>query len=147
MKDLPQDQRDKVAFVLFDLEESGLFGSSSFASKHKAIKKNTLVLNFDCVSDGKTMLFALKKTTQKYAELLEKAFVSTPEITVDIAKSAFYPSDNASFKGGIGVAALKRSKFLRTLYMDRIHTSKDVIYREENIHFLTDGAIKLAQLL
>lgn len=144
---LPQDQRGKVAFVLFDLEEAGLFGSSAFASKHKAVKKNTLVINFDCVSDGQTMLFALKRTTRKYASLLEQAFVSTPDITVDIAKSAFYPSDNACFQGGIGVAALKRSKLFGTLYMDRIHTNKDVIYREENIQFLTIGAIKLAQML
>ncbi len=147
MQALPEGQKDRVAFVLFDLEEAGLFGSSSFASKHKTIKNNTLVINFDCVSDGETMLFALKKTTRKYAELLEKAFVSTSDIAVDITKNAFYPSDNASFKGGIGVAALKTSKLFRTLYMDRIHTNKDVIYREENIRFLTTGAIKLAQML
>ena len=147
MAELPQDQRGKVAFVLFDLEEVGLFGSSSFASKHKAIKKNALVINFDCVSDGETMLFALKRTTVKYAELLEKAFISTQDVTVDIAKKAFYPSDNVSFNGGIGVAALKKSKRFGMLYMDRIHTNKDVIYREENIRFLTEGAVKLAQLL
>lgn len=144
---LPQDKKMNVAFVLFDLEEAGLFGSSSFASKHKAIKKNTLVINFDCVSDGEVILFALKRTTKKYAELLEKAFVSTPDVAVDITKSAFYPSDNASFRGGIGVAALKKSKFFNTLYMDRIHTKRDIIYREENIQFLTDGAIKLTQML
>lgn len=147
VEELPQDQKSNVAFVLFDLEEVGLLGSSSFASKHKTIKKNTLVINFDCVSDGETILFALKRTTKKYAELLEKAFVSTPDVAVDITKSAFYPSDNASFRGGIGVAALKKSKLFSTLYMDRIHTKKDVIYREENIQFLTDGAIKLAQML
>ncbi len=147
MRELPRDQKDKVAFVLFDLEETGLFGSSSFASKHKAIKKHTLVVNFDCVSDGETMLFALKKTTKHYAELLEKAFVSSADITVDITDGAFYPSDNASFKGGIGVAALKKSKSFGMLYMDRIHTNKDVIYREENIRFLTDGAVKLAEMV
>ncbi len=147
MAELPQDQKGKVAFVLFDFEEMGLLGSSSFAAKHKAIMKNTLVINFDCVSDGETILFALKRTTKKYAELLEKAFVSTPDITVDITKKAFYPSDNAAFKGGIGVAALKKSKLFGTLYIDRIHTKKDVIYREENIRFLTDGAIKLAQMI
>lgn len=147
VEELPQGQKSNIAFVLFDLEEVGLFGSSSFASKHKTIKKNTLVINFDCVSDGETILFALKRTTKKYAELLEKAFVSTPDVAVDITKSAFYPSDNASFRGGIGVAALKKSKLFSTLYMDRIHTKKDVIYREENIQFLTDGAIKLAQML
>ena len=147
VEELPQDQKSHVAFVLFDLEEAGLFGSLSFASKHKAIKKNTLVINFDCVSDGETVLFAVKRTTEKYAKLLEKAFASTPDVAVDITKNAFYPSDNASFKGGIGVAALKKSKLFGTLYMDRIHTNKDVIYREENIRFLTDGAIKLAQML
>ena len=147
MNELPQDSKSKVAFVLFDLEEAGLFGSSSFASKHKTIKKNTLVINFDCVSDGETLLFALKRTTEKYAELLEKAFTSTPDIAVDITRNAFYPSDNVSFKGGIGVCALKKSKFFGTLYMDRIHTNKDVIYREENIRILTNGALKLAQML
>ncbi len=147
MKELPQEQKNNVAFVLFDLEEAGLFGSSSFASKHKEIKKNTLVINFDCVSDGETMLFALKRTTKKYAALLEKAFVSTADVTVEITSNAFYPSDNASFKGGIGVAALKKSKLFGTLYMDRIHTKKDVIYREENIRFLTNGAIKFTQML
>lgn len=147
MKELPQDQKSKAAFVLFDLEEAGLFGSSSFSSKHKTIKKNTLVINFDCVSDGETMLFALKRTTKKYEELLEKAFISTPDIAVDITRNAFYPSDNASFKGGIGVAALKKSKLSGTLYMNRIHTNKDVIYREENIRFLTSGAIKLVRML
>lgn len=147
LRELPEDQKSKVAFVFFDLEEMGIIGASSFASKHKGIKKNALVINFDCVSDGETILFALKRTTKKYANLLEKAFVSTHDITVDIAKSAFYPSDNAAFKGGIGVAALKKSKHFGTLYMDRIHTNKDVIYREENIKFLTDGAVKLAQML
>ena len=147
MRELPQDQRHKVAFVLFDLEEAGLIGSHSFASNHKNIKKNTLVINFDCVSDGETVLFALKRTTKQYADLLAQAFVSNDNITVDITKSAFFPSDNAAFRGGIGVAALKKSKRSGMLYMDRVHTKKDVIYREENIQFLTDGAIKLAQML
>ncbi len=147
MKELPGDQRSKVAFVLFDLEEVGLIGSSSFASKHKSVKKNALVLNFDCVSDGETVLFALKRTTRKYAELLEKAFVSTSDIAVDIAPSAFYPSDNAAFRGGIGVAALKKSKRFGILYMDRIHTKRDVVYREENIEFLVNGAVCLSQMV
>ena len=147
MRELPNESKCKVAFVFFDLEEAGLFGSSSFASKHKDVKKNALVVNFDCVSDGETILFALKKTTRKYADVLAKAFVPTEDVTVDIAPKAFYPSDNASFSGGIGVAALKRSKHFGILYMDRIHTDKDVIYREENIRFLTNGAIKLAEIL
>lgn len=148
MASLPQEQRDKVAFVFFDLEEAGLIGSSSFAGKHKDIRNNKLVLNFDCVSDGKTILFALKKTTRKYKDLLLHAFKSTDNITVDVAqKGVFYPSDNASFKGGIGVAALKTFKPTKTLYMNRIHTIRDTVYDEENIAYLVNGAVKLAELL
>lgn len=148
MASLPDNQRGKVAFVFFDLEEAGLFGSSSFAKNHKDIRNNTLVINFDCVSDGKTILFALKKTTKKYKDLLLHAFKSTDTITVDVAeKGVFYPSDNANFKGGIGVAALKTSKLTKTLYMNRIHTSRDTVYDEENITYLVNGAIKLAEIL
>lgn len=148
MASLPNDQRDKVAFVFFDLEEAGLFGSSSFASNHNDIKNDRLVLNFDCVSDGKTMLFALKKSTRKHKDLLLHAFKSTDTITVDVCdKGVFYPSDNANFKGGIGVAALKTHKPTKLLYMNRIHTSRDTAYDEENIAYLVDGAIKLAEIL
>lgn len=148
MTSLPNDLRDKAAFVFFDLEESGLFGSSAFAKAHKDIKENKLVINFDCVSDGETMLFALKKSTRKYEEILKQAFVSNEYCKVEIPKGfTFYPSDNMNFKGGIGVAALKRTKHMGILYMDRIHTISDTVYREQNIEFLKNGAIKLAEII
>ena len=41
--------------------------------------------------------------------------------------------------------------FLRSegglLYMNRIHTHRDVIYNEKNIEFLKNGALKLIELL
>ena len=49
---LPEENRDRVCFVFFDNEEKGLFGSSDFARQHKAVKRDKLLLNFDCVSDG-----------------------------------------------------------------------------------------------
>lgn len=148
MTALPQEKKDKVAFVFFDLEEVGLIGSFDFAAKHKDIKNNKLVINFDCVSDGETIFFALKKSTKNYKALLEKSFVSTKDVTVEIAeKGAFYPSDNANFKGGIGVAALKRSRFMNMLYMNRIHTKRDTVYRKENIEFLKNGAIRLLEIM
>ena len=148
MTSLPENLRDKVAFVFFDLEESGLIGSSAFAKNHKDIRDDKLVINFDCVSDGKTILFALKKTTRKYEELIKHAFVSNDDCKIIIPKGfVFYPSDNMNFKGGIGVAALKKAKRSELLYMDRIHTSRDTIYREQNIEFLKNGAIKLAEII
>ena len=45
------------------------------------------------------------------------------------------------------IFALKKSKKLGILYMDRIHTKKDTIYQEENIDFLKKGSIKLTEML
>ncbi len=148
MQALPEDKRGEIAFIFFDLEEMGLFGSSSFASKHKKQMGDKLLLNFDCVSDGNTILFAVKNAAKKYIPALEKSFVSNDTYTVDIAsKGVFYPSDQANFKGGVGVASLKYSKKLRALYMDKIHTKHDTVFTEENIEFLTAGAVELIEYL
>ena len=48
---LQPELRERVCFVFFDNEELGLFGSAAFAKKHKSVKKNKLILNFDCVSE------------------------------------------------------------------------------------------------
>ncbi len=146
MHALPEEDRTNVAFVFFDLEEMGLFGSASFASNHKKHMKDKLLVNFDCVSDGETILFALRKGAKKYAPLFKKVFENKENIRVEIlTKGVFYPSDQANFPCGVGVAALKKAKFCNLLYMDKIHTPRDIVYREENITYLTDGAIKLTQ--
>ncbi len=148
MQALPEDKRNEIAFVFFDLEEMGLFGSSGFASKHKKTMKDKLILNFDCVSDGSTILFAVKNAAKKYIPALEKSFVPNGKYSVDIAsKGVFYPSDQANFKAGVGVAALNYSPKLRTLYMDKIHTDKDRVFDEGNIEFLTSGAVRLCDEL
>ena len=148
MQALPEDKKNEIAFVFFDLEEMGLFGSSGFASKHKKTMMDKLLLNFDCVSDGTTILFAVKNAAKKYIPALEKCFAPNEKYAVDIAsKGIFYPSDQANFKAGVGVAALNYSKRLRTLYMDKIHTDKDRVFDEENISFLTAGAVQLSEEL
>ena len=135
-----------MAFVFFDLEEMGLIGSSSFAARHKAVLKNKLVVNFDCVSDGETVLLAVKKKARAYLPMLKRAFTDDENVTVDVAtKGVFYPSDQMKMPCGVGVAALKKTKS-GILYMDRIHTRRDVIFREENIKYLTNASIKLLNL-
>ncbi|MBQ8497729.1 MAG: M28 family peptidase [Clostridia bacterium] len=145
---MPEELRENAAFVFFDLEESGLIGSSSFANKHKQTMKNKPLINFDCVSDGEHILFVVRKKADIYVPMLKKAFSENENVKVEIVtKGVFYPSDQANFAGGIGVAALKKSKRLGILYMDRIHTGRDTVYREENIAFLTQGTIKFTELL
>ena len=143
MRELPETERDTIAFVFFDLEEMGLFGSMSFAKQHKKEMKDRLLLNFDCVSDGETILFALRKNAKRYRPAIEAAFAATENFKVDVAdKNVFYPSDQMQFDCGVGVASLRSTKS-GLLYMNRIHTPRDIIYREENIALLKNGALKL----
>ena len=147
MTDMPSELRDKVAYIFFDLEELGTIGSKCYATRHKSLARQLLVINFDCVSDGKNILFALKKKAQYAAEYISAAFKPDGTYTVDVAtKGAFYPSDQRNFERGVGVAALNKTK-RGLLYMNRIHTVRDTVYDEENIAFLKGGAIELVRLL
>lgn len=145
IKKVPTEYRDKVAFVLFDYEEIGLIGSSCFAGKHKDIAKNTLLINLDCVSDGDKALFVYNKNVKGHLELLKSSYTETDNIKVKIVSSskAIYPSDQANFKCGVGVCTLIRGKFFD--YIDKIHTKKDTVLREENIHYFVEKSIKLIE--
>ncbi len=147
---LPPEHRERVCFVFFDNEEKGMFGSAAFAKKHKGVKKNTVVLNFDCVGDGNSIqFFSQKKLKKDEAALkrMEAAFLPAGDKDVQVVRGfGFYPSDNASFKRGAGVCALKHKRVVG-YYMDRIHTSKDIVLDEDNLTLLRDGALRyLAKL-
>ena len=145
MKKLPEEMREKCAFVFFDLEEMGMVGSAAFAKQHIDVSKNTLLLNFDCVSDGDNFILTLPKKAHDMENTLKSAFESD-KFNVEILKKGYiYPSDQMRFKKGVGIAALKRFKDTKILYMDRIHTSRDTVYQEENIEFLSDAAVKLVE--
>ena len=142
---MPEEHWEHVAFVLFDLEEAGLIGSSSFAKAHKKMMKDKLLINLDCVSDGETVLFVLKKDAHPHLETLKSAFQSDARVTADFATKGYvYPSDQKCFPKGVGVCALRKSK-RGLLYMDKIHTPKDTVYRSENIDWLVEGCIRLAE--
>ena len=82
----------------------------------------------------------LKMINQKHENIIN-AFASTDYIRVHINKGfGFYPSDNFNFKYAYGVCSLKKGLFY---YLDRIHTSRDIIFNEENIELLSDGVCKL----
>lgn len=142
---LPSEHRERVCFVFFDNEEKGMFGSAAFARKHKQVKKHTTVLNFDCVSDGNSIQFfpqdKLKKD-EPALQRIEAAFLPSGGKDVQVVRGfSMYPSDNANFKRGAGVCALKHKKVIG-YYMDRIHTNKDTVLDEANIALLKDGALR-----
>ena len=138
-----------MAFVWFDNEESGLFGSSAFAAKHREAARNTLLVNFDCVSDGDTFLVVLphRMKEEPLADILRASFMprGAKQALFPTTRKAFYPSDQLHDKRGVGVAALNRGKL--GLFLDRIHTREDTMFDEQNINCCADGMLRLADRL
>ena len=148
MTDMPEELRHKVAYIFFDAEELGTVGSKIYKKKHTKIAKTKPVINFDCVSDGKNVLFVAKKKASTLQSKLEEAFQPDDTYSVEVAtKGVFYPSDQRHFELGVGVSALNRTKRGGILYMNKIHTPRDTVYDEENIAFLKSGAINLARII
>ena len=54
-----------------------------------------------------------------------------------------YPSDQKHYPYGVGIAAFNRKKGIG-LYVDRIHTARDTILDEENVNYLRDTLLTLA---
>lgn len=147
MNAMPEELKEKAAFVLFDLEEAGLIGSASFVSKNKKVMKDKLLVNMDCVSDGETMLFCFRKKSKALVEQFRQAFPSDGRVESQfVTKGYVYPSDQANFPCGVGIAAMNKTKG-GMLYMNKIHTPRDTVYREENIAYLVDGCIRLTEKL
>ena len=80
MLTMTEEQRAGICFVLFDNEEIGLVGSSSFASMHKDVKKNIPVINLDCVSDGDNIFAKLpgKDKSSDFGTAFKAAVEASP---------------------------------------------------------------------
>lgn len=151
MLNMTKDELATTAFVFFDNEELGLIGSSVFAKQHREEIKGKIVINFDCVSDGETIMVVVNGVARKkYGDIITSAYSMNDDYKVKPfitkALTTFYPSDQMNFPINIAVAALKRKRFLG-YYLDRIHTKHDTVFREENIRYLIKSSIKFVQLL
>lgn len=147
------EQRDVCALVWFDNEENGLLGSMGFKGLHKAAMKDKLLINFDCISDGTELrLAAARKALETYGETLraavpaEAAAAAGKTFEVVSAEKFFYPSDQMNFEMGVGATAqLKTAK--GRLYLDKIHTSKDTVFDEEDIELFLAFALNLTETM
>ena len=145
MRGLSDEEKDKVAFIFFDNEEKGKKGSKAYFKDHESLMKDKLLINFDCVGNGETVVFIAKDEAEKREEYkaLKASFAPKGEYT-----TVFYPmrgsesnSDYKSFPLGIGCMACKRSK-RGLLYTPAIHTAKDTVAKEENIEYIKSCALK-----
>jgi len=138
---LPVAQRGQVCFVLFDLEEAGLLGSSAYRSKHRKETDSQIILNLDCVGEGDEILLFPTKKLKKHGVMakLQAACKTDGAKTVTLKDKGFaiYPSDQANFPLGLGIAAFCRSR-RNVLYLAKIHTAKDRILDETNVRLIRD---------
>lgn len=146
VRSMPENQRHKVCFVLFDLEEAGLVGSASYRKTHKKASDHQLVLNLDCVGDGdRILLFPTKKLNKDRKKLTSLykccGYFGKKSVTIREKGFSIYPSDHANFPYGIGICALRPSKF--GLYIGKIHTPKDTVLDKTNVNILRAGLITL----
>lgn len=59
------------------------------------------------------------------------------------AAITLFPSDQMRFPCSVGVAALKRKRMIG-LYLDRIHTKHDTVFRKENIAYFAESICRLS---
>ncbi|MBQ7344985.1 MAG: M28 family peptidase [Oscillospiraceae bacterium] len=146
-RSLPNELRNKVCFVLFDLEEVGLVGSASYRSNHKKATNDQIILNLDCVGDGDELVMfptgRLKKDRAKMRQLIDvERSCNEKSLRVHQKGFSIYPSDQANFPYGVGIAAFHRAKGVG-LYCSRIHTHRDTILEEANVNFLRTAIISV----
>lgn len=139
-RSLQPNQRNKVCFVLFDLEEAGLVGSKSYRKAHKEETDNQIILNLDCVGDGDHILFFPTKKAKKNDLLMKNIHHIGGWFgnkNLKLIKEGFYtyPSDQRNFPMGIGIAAFHKKKGIG-YYLDKIHTAKDICLDQTNVNLL-----------
>ena len=139
-RSMPELHRDKVCFVLFDLEEAGLIGSGSYRKAHKAESENQIVLNLDCVGDGDHIIFFPTKKAKKNEQLMQQIHRIGgwfDKKHISLKKDGFYtyPSDQKHFPLGVGIAAFHKKKRIG-YYVAKIHTKKDTVLETTNVNLL-----------
>lgn len=141
---LPEEDRQKVCVVYFDNEEKGLFGSSFFFEKYKKVMNDKLLINLDCIGDGRDIVLLGKKTARAdelYPVLVQSFENQESSFDVDFLsrnmKPMMFSSDQMHFEKGVGLCAVKKGIFGR--YVGRIHTPFDTKCREENIKYITEA--------
>ncbi len=139
MARIPEENREKTAFILFDNMEKGRRGSKAYARDHLEVQHTRFVVNLDSVGVGETFVVSapsLAVRMPQYAAL-ETLLAGQPEREVRFHSSLTTRgnSDFRSFKCGVGITAYRQVSGVG-LYLGDLHTSRDDHADQGNIEFL-----------
>lgn len=149
MSKMSDEDKRKCAFVFFDNEEMGLFGSALFRKKYKKMISDKLVVNFDCVGDGDNILIVENKAAMKnYDIAVRECFSAETEkkLWFTEASKTYYPSDQMGFPMSMVVAAVKGKRPF-TFYLNKIHTNADKVCEDKNIEMISTAFIKFFEMI
>ena len=150
MQRIPEEDRAKAAFILFDNMEKGRKGSKAYCRDHLEMQHTRFVVNADSVGVGDVFVASapsLARQLPQYAKL-EKLLTACPG-----REARFYSSvttrgnsDFRSFKCGVGVSAYRQVSGVG-LYLGALHTARDTEADQGNIACLAEAFAALARQL
>lgn len=153
MAAIPAEQRNKVAFILFDDSEKGKQGAGCYAKEHVQVQCMKTVVNLDCVGVGQDFLVLSKKLARmrpEYARLctaLGRTEEGNPRQVFVLEKGLnAYTADYDCFQCGVAIMACKRTSGVGW-YIPNLNTARDTQCDEGNIAFLVDRFVTLTQYL
>ncbi len=150
MARISEEERGKVAFILFDNMEKGRKGSKAYARDHLEMQHTRFVVNADSVGVGETFVVAAPSLAVQLPQYsrLEKLLAETPERQVRFYSSVTtrVNSDFRSFKCGVGVMAYRTVSGVG-LFLGDLHTARDTQADQGNIAYLAQAFSTLVKQL
>lgn len=148
MARIPEENREKTAFILFDNMEKGRRGSKAYARDHLEMQHTRFIVNADSVGVGDVFVVsasALAKQLPQYAKL-EKLLAAAPgrECCFYSSVTTRGNSDFRSFKCGVGITAYEQVGGVG-LCLGDLHTSRDTEADQGNIEHLAEAFAALAK--
>lgn len=150
MRLIPEEDRAKAAFILFDNMEKGRKGSKAYASDHLEVQHTRYVVNLDSVGVGETFVAAATSLAAQMSQhtALKRVLMAQQERDVQFHSSATTRgnSDHRSFKCGVGITAYRHVSGVG-LYLGGLHTARDTQADQGNISCLAQALAELVSQL
>ena len=130
-----KDFKDEIQFVFLDNEEWGLFGSSALQRiwrRKKHLRDETMLINLDCISRGKTPLLVYHKKNHLACKILPFLMENFVEVKM-IDMKGIPLSDNYTFRerGAVDISFGDPALLSGGYLISDVHTPKDRDFHPE----------------
>lgn len=147
---IPEENRLKTAFILFDNMEKGRKGSKAYARDHLEMQHTRFLVNVDSVGVGEHFVVAAPSLAVQLPQYikLEKLLTACEDRETHFYSSVTtrMNSDFRSFKCGVGIMACRMVSGVG-LYLGDLHTGRDDHADQGNITCLAETFSQLSKQL